>query len=181
MIFTQRSAMPDLFLGLHPDNPSPATRVGVKLARIAPDLLGLTYSIFGDLARVAFPAKQASARTDELWRHTCLEAFLAAEHGYYEFNFSPSSQWAAYRFTGYRADMREAPAYDPGIKWWLDGEAGRLSATVRLPMDLTGPLGLSAIIEDRNGNRSFWALAHPPGDPDFHHPACFAAQLPPAG
>ena len=40
---------------------------------------------------------------------------------------------------------------------------------------------LSAIIEDTNGNRSFWALAHPPGEPDFHDAACFAAQVPPAG
>jgi len=34
--------------------------------------------------------------------------------------------------------------------------------------------------EDTGGNRSFWALAHPSGQPDFHHPACFAAELPPA-
>ncbi|HWI87404.1 MAG TPA: DOMON-like domain-containing protein [Sphingomonas sp.] len=173
--------MPNLSLSLHPDSRSPVTWIEVDVARIAPHLLGLTYSISGDLDHIAFPSTRMSARTDELWKHTCFEAFLAVEGGYYEFNFSPSSQWAAYRFDGHRAGMRDALADDPAIMWRLEGEAGRLSAMLRLPADVTGRLGLSAIIEDQDGNRSFWALAHPPGKPDFHHPACFAAQLPPAG
>ena len=40
-------------------------------------------------------------------------------------------------------------------------------------------LGLSAILEEKDGTKSYWALAHPEGDkPDFHDPACFAAHLP---
>jgi len=149
--------------------------------RIAPDLLGLSYWVGGDLAHVAFPRPQVPARTDELWRHSCFEAFLGAGQGYYEFNFSPSSQWAVYRFDSHRAGMRDAATDAPTIGWDREGEAAKLTATVRLPSDLTGSLGLSAIIEDTSGNRSFWALAHPPGAPDFHDPACFAAELPPAG
>jgi hypothetical protein len=39
-------------------------------------------------------------------------------------------------------------------------------------------LGLSAVLEEKDGTKSYWALAHPPGDkPDFHHPDCFAARL----
>jgi hypothetical protein len=38
--------------------------------------------------------------------------------------------------------------------------------------------GLCAVIEERDARLSYWALAHPPGRPDFHHPACFAATLP---
>jgi hypothetical protein len=173
--------MTKLSLNLHPDSRSPVTRIEVDVARIAPDLLGLTYSIFGDLDRASFPQAQASARTDELWKHTCFEAFCGAGPGYYEFNFSPSSQWAAYRFNGHRAGMHDALAYDPAIKWRLLEEEGRLSAMLRLPADINGMIGLSAIIEDTNGNRSFWALAHPPGAPDFHNATCFAAELPPAG
>ena len=41
-------------------------------------------------------------------------------------------------------------------------------------------LGLSAVIEDTSGGKSYWALAHPPGKPDFHHADCFALELPPA-
>jgi hypothetical protein len=41
-------------------------------------------------------------------------------------------------------------------------------------------LGLSAVIEETSGDRSYWALAHPPGKADFHHSDCFALRLPAA-
>jgi hypothetical protein len=170
-----------LSLRPHPDSKSATTRIEVEAARTAPDLLRLTYAISGDLSRVSFPGPQPAARADGLWKHSCFEAFLDAERGYYEYNFSPSSQWAAYRFDGHRAGMREAASIDPRIAWRADEKAGLLTATLRLPSDATGRLGLSAIVEEDDGTRSFWALAHPAGPPDFHHAACFAAQLPPAG
>ena len=63
--------------------------------------------------------------------------------------------------------------------------AGRLEldARVRLghlsPMHLNArlSLGLSAVIEDDAGTLSYWALRHPPGKPDFHHPDAFALEL----
>ena len=48
-----------------------------------------------------------------------------------------------------------------------------------LPWDRTGELGISAVIEEQDGRLSYWALAHPPGKPDFHHRDCFALRLPP--
>ena len=42
-------------------------------------------------------------------------------------------------------------------------------------------LGLTAVIEEEGGHRSYWALAHAPGKPDFHAPTCFAATLPAPG
>jgi hypothetical protein len=41
-------------------------------------------------------------------------------------------------------------------------------------------VGLSTVVEEMNGRISYWALAHPPGDPDFHHPDCFQLELPAA-
>jgi hypothetical protein len=41
-------------------------------------------------------------------------------------------------------------------------------------------MGISAILVERDGRKSYWALAHPPGEPDFHHPDCFALELPAA-
>ena len=173
--------MPIFFLRPHPDSRSPVTRIAAGVERIAPDLLRLSYWIGGDLAHTAFPRPQVAARTDGLWQHSCFEAFLGAGQGYYEFNFSPSTQWAAYRFEGHRAGMHDAETAAPMIGWERDGRAAKLTATLRLPSDLTGSLALSAIIEDTGGTRSFWALAHTPGQPDFHHAACFGATLPPAG
>jgi len=43
-----------------------------------------------------------------------------------------------------------------------------------------GPHGLSAVIEDISGGTSYWALAHPPGKPDFHHADGFALEFSPA-
>lgn len=172
--------MPRRSLNLHPVSASPATGIEVDIFRIAPDMLRLSFSTRGDLANVIVSPQQLPTRTDGLWRHTCFEAFLGAGEGYYEFNFSPSSQWAAYRFDGHRAGMRDALTDDPTIEWERDGEAVRLTATIPIPPDATGPVGLSAIIEDISGNRSFWALAHPRGAPNFHDAACFAALLPPA-
>lgn len=172
--------MPKLLLSLHPDSQSPAKRIEVDIARATPGELSVTYAIFGELGHMAIPSARSAARADELWKHSCFEVFLRAARGYYEFNFAPSSQWAAYRFDGYREGMRDAASEAPAITWNRDGEVATLTATLRLPPDVKGPLGLSAIIEDSGGDRSFWALAHPPGDPDFHDAACFAAQLPPA-
>jgi hypothetical protein len=38
-------------------------------------------------------------------------------------------------------------------------------------------LGLSAVIEEERGMLSYWALKHPTGRPDFHHPDAFALEL----
>jgi hypothetical protein len=40
-------------------------------------------------------------------------------------------------------------------------------------------LALTAVIETEDSARSYWALAHPPGAPDFHDPDCFVLHLPP--
>jgi hypothetical protein len=46
--------------------------------------------------------------------------------------------------------------------------------------DTVGPASPSAIIEEEDGTKSYWALAHPrEGPPDFHHPSCFVLELPP--
>ncbi|WP_240320709.1 DOMON-like domain-containing protein [Sphingomonas crusticola] len=168
-------------LSLHPDSRSPVESIEIAVLRDASGPLLLTYHLFGALNRVIFPPARPSLRTDELWKHSCVEAFLAAGSGYYELNFSPSSQWAAYRFDSYRTGMQDLRMPTPLVSWKLEGERAELAVRVELPLDVSGSLGLSAVIEDIEGKRSFWALAHSPGPPDFHNAACFAAELPPAG
>jgi len=165
---------------LHPICDSPVQQIQVELTRPALDRLHLAYHLVGDLARLAIPEPGPSTRTNELWQHTCFEAFLDAQGGYYEFNVAPSSQWAAYRFDGYRTGMRDAVLPDPAVEWAMVEGRATLSVALPLPPDATGPLGLSSVIEGESGARSFWALAHPPGPPDFHNAACFTAELPSA-
>ena len=75
--------------------------------------------------------------------------------------------------------MVEMPAHDPEISLSIGSDYLHL-AIEALP-DLPPAalkLGLSAVIEEIDGTKSYWALAHAPGPPDFHHPDCFALQLP---
>src|SRR5579863_1688290 len=89
----------------HPDVPSSGVRrvaAGVELA--GPDLLRFQYVLDADPLLIRVPPPVADAgRTDKLWAHTCFEAFigLPESSGYLELNFSPSGQWAAYRFDSY--------------------------------------------------------------------------------
>jgi hypothetical protein len=128
-----------------------------------------------------FPAK--SVRTDELWKTTCFEAFvrLAGTASYVEYNASSSSAWAAYRFADYRTGMAELPIETaPEIGNDASESHFALEVDYVLPSEWEGQsleFGLSAVIEEIDGTKSYWALAHPPGAPDFHHGDCFALQL----
>ncbi len=66
--------------------------------------LALSYTLIADINQFIIPPVATSRRIDGLWQHTCFEAFIGMKDGpaYYEFNFSPSSEWAAYQFRAYR-------------------------------------------------------------------------------
>ena len=174
-------------LTLHPDSTcAAATGIEVEVARPNPGSLVLHYCVTGRTSDLRLPAVVAPARVDELWRRTCFEAFVQAEAdaSYYEFNFSPSLQWAAYRFSGYRDGMSTPGEIGaPRIDVRSNGESYALQAELDLdrlpglPGEAAWRLGLCAVIEEAGGGLSHWALAHPPGKPDFHHGDCFACEL----
>lgn len=152
-------------------------------------MLVLRYVVTGKIDGLRLPAATAATRADGLWQHTCFEAFVQTMRGraYYEFNLAPSTQWAAYRFNSYRngravADLSSAPQ----IETRSNGDCYQLRASLDikdlpdLPRNAAWHLGLSAAIEETNGRISHWALAHPPGQADFHHSDCFALELPAA-
>jgi hypothetical protein len=140
------------------------------------------FGVGAPAGRFVLPEHKEPARADELWRTTCFEAFLRAEgeEGYREWNFAPSGEWAAYDFTASRENMVaadvSAPPYirvEDNLTWWA------LGATIAVEAGTTWELGLSAVLEEKDGTKSYWALAHPdPAKPDFHGPDCFAARLP---
>lgn len=163
------------------------------------------YMLDGDIDRLRLPPQQRPGHVDELWRHTCFEAFIAPEatSTYLEFNFSPSSVWAVYRFDDYRSGMRVLhPELAPRIvcrrrlqqlETDVEVQLDPLMPYLRQPAAENGTsdgtaahptagarLGLSAVLEDRHGQVSYWALAHPPGRPDFHRAESFVARLPQA-
>jgi hypothetical protein len=167
----------------HPDHrPVAVESVSVRAERYPEGRLWLEYAVRGTKALV-FPAQRAPERQDGLWKTTCFELFFRPDGGarYLEFNFSPSSAWAAYGFHDYRAGMHALAADDPEIEIFLDADPWFFLVAEPWPAHLlsgTGALALTAVIEEVGGVKSYWSLAHPPGAPDFHHPACFAARLP---
>ena len=166
----------------HPDTPSLAVR-GIEARIIAGDenWLRLRWRI-GGCESLILPAFAGKGRAEELWRTTCFELFLQPEEdpGYLEFNLSPSERWAAYRFSSYREGMTEHPMpREPDCTARVGTDLAIFDAalpTATLPKR-PWRYGLSAVIEEEGGHLSYWALAHPPGAPDFHHPTCFAATL----
>ena len=166
----------------HPDNPPvQVTSVTVEVYNKAADDVLLVYTVEG-AGELHIPEWVSPGRSDELWKTTCFELFLASadEENYLEFNFSPSTRWAAYAFKGYRGGM--APfrvAVDP----FIESRPGAEVFVCEADLDLTGTppgalqMGLSAVIEEGQGVRSFWALTHAPGPPDFHNRDCFTATL----
>jgi hypothetical protein len=169
-------------LKLHPDSPCrPPHAVEVELVRAGSEL-ALTFVVTGEISRIILPEPMAPMRRDELWRRTCFEAFARPIPGeaYFEFNLAPSGEWAGYRFEDYRQGM-SAPAdiAAPAIETRRAPDRFELAARIALPFAGAARLGLSAVIEAADGTRDYWALAHPPGKPDFHHACAFALDLAP--
>jgi hypothetical protein len=169
----------------HPDTPPErVTGVRVELRIEAGDDMLLTYVVDG-VEAVRVPPPLMPRRTDGLWQTTCFELFLKPEAGtsYFEYNFSPSSEWAAYRFERYREGRTNL--HQPVDPFLGRGEEGS-PELLEVDFDLSGVpnvptrMGLSAVIEELSGRKSYWALAHPSGQPDFHHQACFKLELPAA-
>lgn len=167
----------------HHQTPCPGvSAIDVRVESTANGMLALAFELQGDLAALRIPAERPGRRKDELWRHTCFEAFLMAGDGpgYREYNFSPSGEWAAYAFDDYRQAAAASKGSAPVIRVHLNTRRLALEAGIPLelpPLTQSIRLGLSAVVEAADGGLSYWALQHPPGKPDFHHADAFALQL----
>jgi hypothetical protein len=142
------------------------------------------FTLAGDLEELRIPTEAAPVFTERLWEHTCFEAFLAPEGSdtYHELNLSPSTAWAAYAFDSYRSGIQRAEEMAPRIVAHVRPGRLELHALARLPEAMEGQplrLGLTAVIESRRGELSYWALQHPVDRPDFHRVESFTLTLPP--
>jgi hypothetical protein len=172
----------------HPNAmPTAEFSVRIDVQRVGA-VLSLRYELHGKVGLLADKPFRERVRTDELWRSTCFEAFIAGSMPgrYHELNFDLDGAWAAYSFDGYRGDMRDTPV-TPDTDFY--GESyGWCQVRARIDYsslaDLAGPepwqLGLTAVIEEADGTKSYWALHHPRDEPDFHHAGGRVLELPAA-
>jgi hypothetical protein len=162
----------------HPAAPARAVKAVTAGCSLSPDgRLRLAYRISAAPDRLCWDRSREPGRRDELWRHTCCEAFVATGRDHYlELNFSPNGSWAAYGFANYR--HRTGPDPDlppPDIRVHGGTRELGLVAEVRLGGLLVGGgapgprIGLAAVVEEAEGHMSYWALHHPAPKPDFHH------------
>ena len=164
-------------LEAHPTTPSANVHAIRVTLDSVDDYLVITYELHADMAFIELPEPAAAVHTDELWKQTCFELFLADDFGpgYQEFNFSPSGAWAHYHFSDYRRTSgTDLNPVTPVIRSSGNDEVFVLSAQIP---NIAGSLGLSAVIKNSSGHISYWALAHPDGQPDFHHPDAFTLKL----
>jgi hypothetical protein len=174
-------------LARHPATRSDSVRgIEASVSWIECDALAFAYSVKGDAKLVRIPPPRLPRRGERLWEHTCFEAFIAVEGGgpYYEFNFAPSGEWAAYHLTGYR---KGAPLErrGPGPRITVRRSADSIDLDALIGVEWLPPLppggrwrlALCAVIEEQGGECGYWALRHPPGKPDFHHPDGFTLEI----
>jgi hypothetical protein len=165
--------------------PAAITSLEAEILRRPEGALSLRYDLASVPGGLRLPAPAAATQTDALWKHTCFEAFVKPAGGevYFEFNLAPSTQWAVYRFAGYRDGMAPVRIDAPwialsqrpdGLVLTADLDLGKVAGLARRAWQV----GLTAVIEAADGTLSYWSLAHPPGRPDFHHADCFALEVP---
>lgn len=174
-------------LTIHPDSECwPVAEFSAAIEPAFSDEIRIEYLLRGTLSDLVFPPLTEIRRGDELWKSTCFELFImpAGDAGYYEFNFTPRGDWAAYSFGDYRSGMQSLDALPPpriniqrenSVCYIMVGI--NIVPLVKALRNKKCHVGLSAVIEESGGNISYWALAHPQGKPDFHHRDCFALQI----
>jgi hypothetical protein len=171
----------------HPTTQSDAIQsLDVQLSVLSPGVLTLGYTLQADMSRIRVGPEGVPGPADDLWKHTCFEAFIqpCGSHGYYEFNFSPTRQWAVYRFHSYREGMTPMHmANPPDISIRKAPNYLELQVTFPLPISAGAgaaqrpKLALTAVVEEDSGRLCYWSARHPQGKPDFHHPDGFAFEL----
>ena len=158
--------MPSLYR--HPDAPPGAIQsIDAELERMDGGAVAI-FRVRGDISKLVIPPPSTPERADNLWRTTCFELFVSGEgDGYREFNFSPSGEWAAYAFDGYRSGMTNA---DASIETELYHENNEFQFSAEIRTEFANPahVGLAAVIEEVDGTISYWSTAFAPGKADFH-------------
>jgi len=134
----------------------------------------------GDFLALALPSLEQESvpshgdRCDELWKHTCFEAFigLPGSQQYWELNISPVGHWNLYSFKSYRqagSDLVEA--LPPSLTMRQTRRDCRCNVVLDLrpwwPIAGLPELGLTMVVEEIDGRLSYWALSHPEVA-DFH-------------
>jgi hypothetical protein len=177
-------------LQLYPFQESPSTRLLTftgSVVRINSNDLEFEFNISGatELVQLTPPTQNPSslrARKDDLWKHTCFEAFFSEDRKdsspYYEMNCATNGDWNAYILDSYRQGLRPA-ALSANL---LDFQAttGKLHLKIRIrgeDLSRIKHLSLAAVIEFSDSSKSYFAPKHAGTVADFHLKESFTISL----
>ena len=169
-------------LQYHPAHPPLAVRgVEAKILSVTDNWLRVRWRVDG-VTKLVIPPFAGKGRKDNLWETTCFELFVQrkGEPGYAEFNLSPSERWAAYDFTAPREGMTERVFPREPELVMRTGQAMAIFDAALPRHQMPEPpcnVGLSAVIEEEGGVKSYWAIAHAGDKPDFHDASCFLGSI----
>ncbi len=159
-----------------PDSNIPEIKISGRIRR-QNNLLTMQYSLSGKIENIIFPEESLSAsRKDELWLTTCFEFFMAVPNQpeYWEFNMSPSGDWNIYRMDEYRrVGFREEISIQQ-LTFSVKKEAdcvlmeGAVDLSPIFQAENAIQVGITAVIQTKDGQESYWALTHPNPQADFH-------------
>jgi hypothetical protein len=147
--------------------------------------LAISYMLEGDLKEIAiFPPSNTRSRKHELWKDTCFELFIGIKNSarYWEFNLSPAGHWNVYRLDGYREGMQEETAFQ-NLPFNVDNQGDSLVLALNVDLDKiisaeqAIEIGITAVIKDRYGEVTYWALTHRGTEADFHLRDSFIIEL----
>ncbi len=167
-----------------PAKPLLSLKVEGKIFRRS-NTLALQYTLLGHLGELVIPTPaDIPARKNELWKESCFEFFVAARDSdpYWEFNLSPGGHWNVYRFAGYRQGMEEEKVF-ASMPFSVRRQPQSLRLDLKLNLDKIvkekQPLevALSAVIELKTGELTYWALTHGAPQADFHRREDFIVKL----
>jgi hypothetical protein len=146
------------------------------------------FHLIGDIENIIFSSLHKNPqRRDRLWETTCFEAFvtLKQDPSYWEFNAAPSGDWNLYAFKKYRLakDAIQSVQNVPKIQFTQMARECRAKVSLDLASLLLQDqsadiyLGLTAVIENKSHEKSYWAIEHRGAQPDFHMSESFSLRI----
>ena len=163
-------------------NTAPPVKVRGEIER-QNNQLAIAYRLMSNEMLIPKPAN-LPLRQFDLWEHTCCELFLGVKDSpqYWEFNLSPAGHWNVFRMSDYRQNLAEEMAFET-LPFQVCDRADYLEITLNIDLARIIPpkqhleVGITAVIEDRQNQLSYWALTHPGKAADFHLRSSFAIAL----
>jgi hypothetical protein len=161
---------------------SPTVRVTGNIER-RENWLIIAYKLTGS-SNINLPQTAAPTRQLDLWEHTCCEFFLGLKDStqYWEFNLSPAGHWNVFRFLDYRQNLIEETSFDSlPFSVSQQNDTLQLDLAVNLEQIISFQqnleINITAVIEDREKQLSYWALTHSRQKPDFHNRDSFVINI----